>query len=294
MERKLKVLVTGATGQQGGAVARALLERGHQVTAFTRKASGDAASRLAGLNASIAEGDFDTPDTLRAAALGVDTVFLMGNSWEAGPEGETRQGIKTVEALAGTGVGHVIYTSVASANRETGIPHFDSKYAVERRLVDSGLPYTISAPVAFMDNVVARGREGLAEGRLALALPPDRKLQQIAVGDIGRFVASLAERREAVFGRRIDIAGDETTGEEMAGSLARAIGRPFAYRQIPLEVLREQSQEVAVMFEWFDRVGYSADIDRLRREFPEVGWQRFEDWAHAVDWSVLDQVAAAE
>lgn len=292
MERKLKVLVTGATGQQGGAVARALLERGHQVAAFTRKASGDAASRLAGLNASIAEGDLDTPDTLRAAVLGVDTVFLMGNSWEAGPEGETRQGIEAVEALAGTGVGHVIYTSVASANRETGIPHFDSKYAVERRLVDSGLPYTISAPVAFMDNVVARGRDGLAEGRLALALPPDRKLQQIAVGDIGRFVASLAERREAVFGRRIDIAGDETTGKEMADTLARAVGRPFAYRQIPLEVLREQSPEAAVMFEWFDRVGYSADIDGLRHEFPEVGWQRFDDWAQAVDWSVLDQQAA--
>lgn len=294
MERKLKVLVTGATGQQGGAVARALLERGHQVTAFTRKASGDAASRLAGLNASIAEGDFDTPDTLRAAALGVDTVFLMGNSWEAGPEAETRQGIKAVKVLARAGVGHVIYTSVASANRETGIPHFDSKYAVERRLVDSGLPYTISAPVAFMDNVVARGREGLAEGRLALALPPHRKLQQIAVGDIGRFVASLAERREAVFGRRIDIAGDERTGEEMADALARAIGCPFTYRQIPLEILRERSPEVAAMFEWFDRVGYSADIDGLRREFPEVGWQRFDDWAHATDWSVLDQVAAAE
>jgi len=292
MERKLKVLVTGATGQQGGAVARALLKRGHEVTALSRNASGDAARQLASSGVAIVDGDFEMPETVRNAALGVDTVFLMGNSWEAGPEGETRHGVNAVDALAGTSVGHVIYTSVASADRRTGIPHFDSKYAVERRLVDSGLPYTISAPVAFMDNLIARGRDALADGRLALALPPHRKLQQIAIEDIGRFVASLVERRDAVFGRRIDIAGDAISGEDMAQVVSRVTGRNIDYAEIPLSVLHEQMPEAAIMFEWFDRVGYSVDLEALRSEFPEVGWQSFDDWAHSVDWSFLDQRAA--
>ena len=98
---------------------------------------------------------------------------------------------------------------------ETGIPHFESKYAVEQHLAASDVPYTISAPVAFMENVVAPWAIGsLIEGRIALALPATRKLQQVAVADIGAFVASLVERRDTVFGRRIEIAGDELSGEE--------------------------------------------------------------------------------
>jgi len=294
MERKLKVLVTGATGQQGGAVARSLLERGHQVVALTRNASGDAARKLADSGAAIVAGDFETPETLQSAVAGVDTVFLMGNSWETGPEGETRQGVNAVDALAATGVGHVIYSSVASADKATGIPHFDSKYAVEQRLVASGLPYTISAPVAFMDNLVTRGRDALAAGRVALALPPERDLQQIAVDDIGAFVASLAERRAAVFGRRIDIAGDAIGGKDMAAVLSRAGGRHFDFVEIPISAVRQQMPEAAIMFEWFDRVGYNVDIAALRGEFTDVAWHSFDDWARGLDWSLFGGQQAAE
>lgn len=289
----LKVLVIGATGQQGGSVAKAMLDRGHRVRALTRRPA--AAAGLAARGAEIVVGDLADGDSLVAAARGVDTVFLMTDSWAAGPAAETEHGIKAVDALARSGVGHVIYSSVASADRDTRIPHFDSKYAVERRLAASGLSHSIVAPVAFMENQLAPWAIGpLLEGTLAVALPPERSLQQIAVADIGRFVAAVAERREGMFGGRIDIAGDAPTGTEMAATLSHAMRRPVTYAEVPLEALRAQNAEAAIMFEWFDRVGYSADIARLRREFPEVGWTDFATWAQGVDWRGVVPMEAAQ
>jgi len=290
MTTKRHVLVTGATGQQGGAVAAALLSRGHRVTALTRKPDGEAARRLASAGAGIRAGDLGDADSVRQAARGVDTMFLMGNSYEAGTEEETRQGIIAADAAKAAGIGHLIYSSVGDADKATGIPHFESKYRVERHIAGLGIPYTISAPVAFMENAVAPWSiAGLRQGVHAFALPPKRAVQLVAVADIGAFVAALAERREHVFGKRFDIAGDELAGEDQARILSQAIGRPIAYQEIPIAAMRQQSEDAALMFEWFDRTGYSADIAALRRNFPEVGWHGFADWARDFDWSVLDR-----
>jgi uncharacterized protein YbjT (DUF2867 family) len=288
MSRRLTVLVTGATGQQGSAVAEALLAGGHSVRALTRRTSTDAARRLERMGAAVIAGDFADTASLVTAARGVDTAFLMGTPFEAGMSAETAHGIAAIDAAKAAGVGHVVYASVASADRRTGIPHFESKYAVEQHLAASDVPYTISAPVAFMENLVAPWAIGsFLEGTIAFALPPSRRLQQVAVADIGAFVASLVERRDTVFGRRIEIAGDELSGEEEAAILSRATGRPIRYHEVPLEDVRRQSDDTAIMFEWFERIGYSVDIAALRREFPEVKWTTFADWATARDWNAL-------
>ncbi len=290
MSIKRSVLVTGATGQQGGAVAAALLSRGHRVRALTRRPDSEAARRLAAAGAEILAGDLDDTAAVLKAAQGVDTMFLMGNSYEAGTAEETRQGIKAADAAKTAGIGHLIYSSVASADRNTGIPHFESKHLVERHIAGLGLPYTVSAPAAFMENAVAPwGIGGLRQGVHAFALPADRALQLVALADIGAFVAALAERREQVFGRRFDIAGDELPGAEQAQILSQAIGRPIAYQEIPIAAARQQSEDAALMFEWFNNAGYSVDIAGLRRDFPEVRWHRFADWAKGFDWSVLDR-----
>jgi uncharacterized protein YbjT (DUF2867 family) len=292
MSEKRTVLVTGATGQQGGAVAHALLRHGHTVRALTRKPDGAAAQALAAKGAQVVVGSFDEPATITAAARGADAGYLMGNFYEAGFDGETRQGIEAADALKAAGVGHLIYSSVGSANRATKIPHFDSKFLVEQYVRSLGVPFTISAPVAFMENVVAPwALDALRRGALAGVVPPERALQLVSLHDIGEFVASLVGRREAVFGQRFDIASDEVTGPEQARDLAAAIGKPVAYQQIPLSAVRQQSEDTAIMAEWFDKVGYSADIAALQRDFPEVGWQRFAEWAKQEDWSVLDPTA---
>ncbi|TJW05509.1 MAG: NmrA/HSCARG family protein [Mesorhizobium sp.] len=293
MTTKRSVLVTGATGQQGGAVARALLSRGHRVKALTRKLDSDAARALASAGADVVSGDLGDTASVVKAASDVDTMFLMGNSYEAGMEAETRQGIIAADAAKAAGIGHLVYSSVADADKKTGIPHFESKYLVEKHVTGLGIPYTISAPVAFMENIVAPWSIGaLRQGTQAFAMPPKRVLQLVALAHIGAFVAALVERREQVFGKRFDFAGDELSGEEQAKILSQAIGRPIAYQEIPIEAARLQSEDAALMFEWFDRVGYDADISALHRDFPEVRWHSFADWAREFDWSVLERTSA--
>ena len=143
MSTKRSVLVTGATGQQGGAVVRALLSRGHRVKALTRKPDSDAARQLMSAGADLVTGDLGDAASVLKAASGVGTMFLMGNSYEAGTEEETRRGIIAAEAAKAAGVGHLIYSSVADANKKTGIPHFESKYLVEKHVAGLGIPYTL-------------------------------------------------------------------------------------------------------------------------------------------------------
>ncbi|MGR9393794.1 NmrA/HSCARG family protein [Rhizobium leguminosarum] len=292
MSNTRSVLVTGATGQQGGAVVRALIARGHRVKAISRRPESDGAKRLAAAGVEVVAGNLDDGASVAAAAEGVDAMFLMGNSYEAGTDAETRQGIAAADAAKAAGIGHLIYSSVADAHKKTGIPHFDSKYLVEKHIAGLGIPYTISAPVAFMENTVAPWAiDGLRQGVYAAALPPARVLQQVTIDDIGAFVATLAERREQVFGKRFDIAGDELSGAQQAKILSEVLGRPITYRELPIAAIRQQSEDTALMFEWFDRTGYDADIAALRRDFPDVGWHSYAEWARGFDWSVLDKAA---
>jgi uncharacterized protein YbjT (DUF2867 family) len=190
-------------------------------------------------------------------------------------------------------VSHLVYSSVASADRTTGIPHFESKAELERRLASLGLPYTLVAPAAFMENAFAPWTlPGLKQGTLAVALPGSRPLQQLALADLASFVALVVEERERFLGRRIELASDEVTGAEQAEILSRASGREIRYVELPLEQVRSFSEDVALMSEWLDEVGYSVDIEALRHDYPEVGWHTFGGWAASRDWSVLGEVAA--
>jgi uncharacterized protein YbjT (DUF2867 family) len=284
------VLVTGATGKQGGAVAEALLARGHQVRALTRSSASSAANRLREQGVEIAVGDFTDHDSLVRATRGVDAVYVMSTPFEQGAEKEAAQGITITDAAKAAGAAHLIYSSAAGANRATGVPHFESKYEVEKHLQASSVPYTIVAPVSFMEDLLQPwSLPSLRQGKLAMALPATRALQQVAVADIGAFVAAVIERGDTVFGRRFDIAGDVLTGEEAAGILSRVTGRKVHYEGFSPDVLRAQSEDLALMFEWFDTTEYATDIESLRRDFPEVKWHTFEEWARKQDWSVLDQ-----
>lgn len=220
-------------------------------------------------------------------------MFAMTTPFEAGADVETRQGICVADAAKAAGVPHLVLTSVANADRNTGIPHFESKYKVEQHIKALGVPYTIIAPVFFMENLSSLWwLPGLQEGKLAMALPGTRKLQHVALDDIAAFALLVLERREQFFGKRVDIASDEVTGNEVADTLSRVSGRKIAYLELPLAQLRATNEDFAKMFDWFNRVGYSADIPGLRRAYPEVGWHTFDRWAKAQDWGALKRTAA--
>src|SRR6476619_325228 len=213
MSRKLNVLVTGATGKQGSHLVGELLARGHSVRAFTRKPESPTAAALAERGVTIIPGDFEDRGSLERAARGADTVFAMATPFESGEKAETREAINIVRAASAVGVSHLVYSSVAGADRATGIAHFDSKFEVEKEIRRSGVPFTIVAPVFFMDNFLSDWlAPGIAKGSIAMALPATRRLQQIAVADIAQFTTLVIERRERFLGLRIDIASDELTG----------------------------------------------------------------------------------
>ena len=288
MSGNLNVLVTGATGKQGGHLVRELLARGHSIRALTRKPESAGAAALAARGVMIVTGDFEDQGSLERAARGVDTVFAMSTPFESGATTETREGINVVRAASAVGVSHLVYASVAGADRATGIPHFDSKFEVEQAIRRSGVPFTIVAPVFFMENFLADWMAaGIAKGSIAMALPATRRLQQIAVADIAQFNALVIERRGSFLGQRIDIASDEVTSATVAAAISAASGRRIEYAALPIDAVRQQNEDLARMFEWFDRVGYDADIVGLRSLHPEVDWHRFSSWALEQDWSAI-------
>jgi uncharacterized protein YbjT (DUF2867 family) len=290
MSQKLVVVVTGATGKQGGACVRGLLERGHQVRAVTRNTDSAKARELASAGATLVRASLEDTAALTKALDGATSLFAMTTPFEGGTQAETQQGISAADAAKAAGV-HLVFTSVGSADRQTGVPHFDSKYEVEKHIAKIGVRASILAPVYFMENLFY-GKEQLAKGVYASGLPATRKLAQVAVADIGAVAVRLLEDPERFTGKRFDLAGDELTGNDVVAILSRVSGRPFNYFQIPLDVMRQRmGEENAKMVEWFDRVGYTVDLPALRREFPDVAFHDFESWARTQDWNALLQAA---
>jgi uncharacterized protein YbjT (DUF2867 family) len=288
MFQPLTVLVTGATGRQGGALSRLLLKRSHRVLALTRNPDSPAARELEQRGATLVRGDFEDPDSLERAARGVDALFAMSTPSEAGPEAEVRHGRHLVDAARLAHVRHFLYSSMAGADQPTGIPHFDSKHQVEGYLRQSGLPWTIVGPTFFMENFTGPlFAHGLHAGALTLALPAHRGLQMIPLADEAAFIARVLEWPEEFLGRRLDIASDEVTGEQAAALVSYVSGHKLRYEELPLEAMRSRSEELALLFDWLARVGYHADIAGLRRDYPEVGWHTFENWARVQDWDAL-------
>src|ERR671914_1336424 len=282
-----KILVTGATGQQGGSLARLLLQKKHKVYALTRNAQSSSAQDLGNRGANILKGDLDDSDSLEHAVKDVESVFLMGTPFEDGTEGEIRRGKLMTDIAKKNGIEHLVYSSVANADKNTGIPHFESKYKVEQHIKNLGIPHTIIGPTFFMENLLG---PGLEQGQLALPLSPSSILQQSALENIAEFSALVLERGKPFLGKRIDIASDEVTGEQAAKILSNELGQRIRYVHVPLEQVYQANEDMSRMYEWYERVGTGIDIASLHQKYPEVNWRTFKDWVKSQNW---DDVAAA-
>jgi uncharacterized protein YbjT (DUF2867 family) len=270
------ILITGVTGNQGGAVARALEGRGFRLRGLTRKPDSKRAVALA-RHVDIVKGDLDDEATLRRALAGAWGVFGVQNAGETRVEQEEAQGKRLATLAREVGVEHYVYTSVGSAHKKTGVPHFDNKWRIEETVRGLRFPsHVILRPVFFMENLVAPF--SLQGSTLAWALGPGTKLQMIAVDDIGWFGARAFTHATALNRREIDLAGDVRTMPEAAEILTKAFGQPITFAQTPIEQVRQYNKEMALMLEWFDRVGYSADIAGLEREFGRA-LTKLPDWA---------------
>lgn len=278
------VLVTGATGKQGGATIRSLLAAGRtRVRAMTRDPGSRSATRLAATGVEVVRGDFDDAASLRRALEGVQAAFSVQTfEGRGGVEAEERQGRAMAEAVRDSGA-HLVYASVDGAERNSGVPHFESKAAVERHIERLGLPATILRPAAFMENLEAGGvPRAMFLGMLRTVIGNERPLQWVSVEDVGHFAARALERPERFSGRAIAIAGDELTVPQLLQTYRDVTGAAPWLPPIPGLLPRLMlPRDIALMLEWFREHGFEADIEGRRQEHPEL--RTFEAWlsAHA-------------
>jgi uncharacterized protein YbjT (DUF2867 family) len=267
------VLVIGATGQQGGAVARALLARGLAVRAFVRDTDRPAARALRDAGAALAVGDLDDRASLRSAMTGASGAFLVLTMMTGpyvtldGVKAEQAHGRTVAEVAAATGLGHLVYSSIAGADRASGVAHLDSKGRIEADIRSLALPATVLRPVFFMENFTSLVPPTVVDGELVvnLGLRPHVPLQMVSVRDIGAVAAIALADPEGFLGRTLLVAGDSRTGPEIAAAFGKAAGMPARFNQVPAERLRAFDPEVAKMFAFLDAEGPEpADVDGLR------------------------------
>jgi uncharacterized protein YbjT (DUF2867 family) len=281
-ERKT-VLVVGATGQQGGAVARHVLKKAFGVQALVRDPQKPRARALTESGIELVQGDLNDHESLERVLDGTYGVFSVQNYFQAGYDGEIRQGTAIADLAKKVGVEHFVYSSVGSAYRDTRISHFETKRKIEEHIRKLDLPYAILRPVFFMHNWEGM-RERIFEGVFEGPLDPGKPLQQLAVDDLGAFAAMAFADPERWIGREVDIAGDEMTMPEMARIFGQITGREVRYVQIPWDQFRRTAgDEVTRMYEWFDEEGYEADISALHKEYP--GLTTFEQYLRQSGWS---------
>ena len=265
------IAVTGATGQQGGAVARKLLVEGWQVRALTRDINKPAAQELKALGAELVAGDMENRAELDAAFKGAYGVFSVQNYWlpNVQYEGEIKQGKNVADAAKAAGVQHLVYSSVGSAHRGMGQKHFDSKWIIEQYIHTLDVQYTILRPAAFMDNNNWSRAYILSGTYTGRGLRPEKGLQTIAVEDIAVFVALAFADKKSYLGKTLELAGDELTENQTAEVFSKVIGRLVTLTE-PSGQSWAPEEEAKADFNFFNGEGYDADIPALRKLHPDL------------------------
>ncbi len=259
MADKKIIAVVGATGAQGGGLARAILADpagGFAARALTRKPDSDKAKALAKSGAEVVACDTDDVESVRKAFAGAHAAYCVTNYWEHfSVEREAAQAGAMAAAAKAAGVKHVIWSTLEDTrkwvplsdgrmptlNGKYKVPHFDSKGSSDHLFSDAGLPVTFLLTSFYWDNFIGFGmgpKKG-PDGRLALTLPmADKKLPGIAVEDIGRCAYGVFKKGGELVGKTVGIAGEHLTGAQMAASLGKALGREVVYNAVPFDVYR--------------------------------------------------------
>jgi len=288
------IAVTGATGQQGGAVARKLLADGWKVRALTRDVNKPAAQELASLGAEVVAGDMEDRAQLDNAFNGVYGVFSVQNFWlpNVGFEGEITQGKNVANAVKDANVQHLVFSSVGAAHRGLGQKHFESKWIIEQHIHSLETPYTILRPASFFENFNWE-RAFILNGTFnAIRLKPEKERQFIAVEDIAVFVALALSDPKQYLGKTIELAGDALTESQIVDTFAKVIGRPVKLSMPTEGEGRRTEEEMIAMFNFFNGEAYDADIPALRKLHP--GLLTLEQFLRKNGWENAEPIPMPE
>jgi len=260
------------------------MTHGWKVRALVRDPATPAAQHLANHGIQLITGDLFSAASLAEALSGVYGVFsVQPSAARHGVGGEIIQGTRLADAAAKAQVQHFVYSSVGGAERDSGIPHFESKWQVEKHIRALGLPAPILRPVFFMENFTSFFGAPIKEHhQLILPLHPETRLQLIATGNIASFAALAFEQPTGFLGKALEIAGDELRMTELAATFSRVMKRPIAFVERPMEHLLQGNPETALLFAWFNTQGYQAVLPALRALDPAL--LTLETWLRQTGW----------
>lgn len=280
------ILVTGATGRQGGAVVQHLVRNNFTVKAFSRTPDSISAQILISKGVEVVKGDMSNLQSLIAVMKGCDGVFSIQNYFECGAEKEVEFGKNLANAAKQSNISHFIYNSVCNADSSTGVPHFETKNKIEQHIKSIGLPYTILRPVKFMENYyIPQVFKGILGGKLFDSIKPGKKHQIIALDDIGKYVADAFANPEKYLAKTIEIAGDELTNEEVAATMTEVLGIKVKFKRLPLFVVKMvMDKELYLMFRWFNEKGFTANITETKKLFSSVKVTTLKEFLLNENW----------
>lgn len=305
MSEKKIIAVVGATGAQGGGLVRAILndpDGGFAVRAITRDVDSDKAKALAAMGAEVVAGDVDDVESLTKAFEGAYGAFCVTFFWNHfSPEKELENARNMAQAAKNAGVQHVIWSTLEDTRKRVPldddrmptlmgkykVPHFDAKGEADGVFTELGVPTTFLLTSFYWDNFIGfgMGPQAGADGSLSVTLPMgDKKLPGIAADDIGKSAYGIFKKGNEYIGKYVGISGGHLTGEEMAASFSRVLGRPVSYNAVPPEVYRSfdfpGADDLGNMFQFkrdFEETFCAArDLEQSRELNPEI--QTFDTW----------------
>lgn len=285
------IAIAGATGKQGGAVAHRLLSRGHKVRALTRSPGKPAALALAEKGAEVVQADLEDRAALDEALAGAAALFSVQDFLEAGVEAELRQGINLTEAAASSNIEHLVYSGASTMDRNTGVPHLESKWRIETHVRARNKAWTVFRPAAFMDNWEWDRETILETGVVRYPIRPDTVYRQVAVADIAAMAVTAFEHPDTWTGQIMSLAGDVATMDEITATLSRVLGRELRFEQMTWEqCVAEQGEELMLMYRYFDTFGMDGVPEYMHRFHP--GAMTFETYLRNAGWGDSAKTAA--
>jgi len=279
MESSKTIFVTGATGNQGSAVVKSLIEHGFKVIGLTRNPEAPKVQTLKALGATMVKGDLNVKDSYKQYLKEAYGVFGL-TTYVHGIDKELNQGIQLADHAKQNGIKHFLYTSVCGCDLNTGIPHWEVKHKIEEHIKSAGLPYTIVRPVSFFQNfLIPQVSSRINKGKLVTPTTPNRTMQFFSTDDMGPISVKIFQQPEKYLGKTITIGTEQMDMNKVAETFSKSLGRPISYQKLPGFIVRlAMGKNLHKMFNWCNANDclFIKDMDAVKAEFPEL--TRMDNW----------------
>ena len=267
------IFVTGGTGNQGGAVARNLLQQGFTVKVLTRNIHSTKAQNLKKLNIELAKGDLNNADSYREYLKDIHGIFSV-QTFENGIDEEINQGIKLATVAKEVGVKHFLYSSVFGADLNTNVPHIESKFKIENHIKQIGLPFTIIRPSSLYENfLIPQVRKGILKGKLLQPIKRDTIQQYVASEDIGKAAAKIFQNSDLYLSKTMPLATEQLSTQEVADIFSHVLNKKIEYQKLPVLITRLfLGKDLYKMFKWINEKSsfQKEDMELTHKEFSNL------------------------